>query len=61
MNLFRKKLIIKYYYPLKKEDAEGMFKKITDNFPKYFLSIPKKMFNVETKKFVPYLNTIKYK
>ena len=43
MNLFRKKLIIKYYYPLKKEDAECMFKKIPNNFPKYFLSIPKTM------------------
>ena len=59
MNFFRKKLIIKYYYPLKKEDAEGMFKKIPDNFPKYFFTIPKTMFNVERKKFVPYLTTIK--
>jgi hypothetical protein len=32
MNLFRKKLIIKYYYPLKKEDAEGMFKKFLTIF-----------------------------
>ena len=59
MNLFRKKLVIKYFYPLERKDAEDMFKKIPNNFPKYFLSIPKTMFDAGTKKFIPYARTIK--
>jgi|TARA_R110000787_G_scaffold46734_1_gene113503 hypothetical protein len=57
--MFRKKLIIKYTDILEKKDAEDMFKKIPDNFPKYFLSIPKTIFNPELKKFIPYARTIK--
>ena len=59
MNLFRNKLIIKYFYPLEKEDAKGMFEKIPNNFPKYFLSIPKTLFNSEKRKFIPHGRTIK--
>ena len=59
MNLFRKKLVIKYMDLLKKEDAKNMFKQIPNNFPKYFYSIPKTIFNPEIKKFIPYARTIK--
>lgn len=59
MNLFSKKLIIKYMDFLENKDAEDMVQKIPNNFPKYFYSIPKTMFNPVKKKFIPYARTIK--
>jgi len=60
MNFFRKKLIV-YYNDniIGKEDAKGIFKKIPNNLPKYFFSIPKTMFSAQTKKSIPYSRTIK--
>ncbi len=57
--MFKKKITIKYTNILEKKEAENAFKTIPYNFPKYFSSIPKTIFNPEIKKFIPYLRTIK--
>ena len=60
MNFFRKKIIVNYHDSiLEKEDIEQCFNKIPKNLPKYFSSIPKNMFSLKSKKFIPYLRTIK--
>jgi len=60
MNFFRKKLIINYDDNIiGKEDAKDIFKKIPNNLPKYFFSIPKTMFSAQTKKSIPHSRTIK--
>jgi len=60
MSLFKNKITIKYFdHILQKKDAENMFAAIPKSFPKYFSTIPRKMFNPESKKFIPYLGTIK--
>ena len=59
MNVFRKKVNIEYSEILKKEDAVNMVKKIPHNFPNYFKSIPKHLFDPILKKFNPTTGTIK--
>ena len=59
MNIFRKKVNIEYSEILKKEDALNMVKTIPHNFPNYFASIPKHLFNPVSKKFNPTISTIK--
>ena len=59
MNFFTKKIKIKYFNLLEKEDAKDMIKTIPNNFPRYFFSIPKTQFNPEKRKFIPYQRTIK--
>ena len=60
MNIFRKKIDILYFSKtLEKEDAKKMVQKIPYNFPNYFKSIPKNMFNPVLKKFNPTSFTIK--
>ncbi len=60
MNIFKKRINIKYFPDiLKKEDAQEMVKKIPHNFPDYFKSIPRNMFNPVSKTFNRYGFTIK--
>tara|TARA_R110000822_G_scaffold165385_1_gene305880 strand:+ start:658 stop:1335 length:678 start_codon:yes stop_codon:yes gene_type:complete len=59
MNFFKKKILVKYFSPLVKEDAKNMVRSIPYNYPNYFATIPKTRFEPTLKKFLPFLNTIK--
>lgn len=51
MNFFKKKILVKYFSPLVKEDAKNMVRSIPYNYPNYFATIPKTRFEPTLKNF----------